>query len=57
MTLRPSVLCSPSSDLPPLSEWGEEAKAVKPETAFKARHWIVERTHSWMNRFRRVLIR
>lgn len=24
---------------------------------YKARHWIVERTHSWMNRFRRLLIR
>lgn len=24
---------------------------------YRARHWIVERTHSWMNRFRRLLIR
>jgi putative transposase len=23
----------------------------------KARRWVVERTHSWMNRFRRILIR
>ena len=23
----------------------------------KARRWVVERTHSWMNRFRRVLVR
>lgn len=23
----------------------------------KARRWVVERTHSWMNRFRRLLIR
>ncbi|HGX6129097.1 TPA: IS5/IS1182 family transposase, partial [Escherichia coli] len=22
---------------------------------FKAHRWVVERTHSWMNRFRRVL--
>jgi putative transposase len=36
---------------------GEEAKALKEETGFKARRWVVERTHSWMNRFRRVLIR
>ncbi len=27
------------------------------EAGFKARRWVVERTHSWMNRFRRVLIR
>ena len=36
---------------------GEEAKALKQEAGFKARRWVVERTHSWMNRFRRVLIR
>lgn len=24
---------------------------------FRARRWVVERTHSWMNRFRRLLIR
>ncbi len=24
---------------------------------FRARRWIVERTHSWLNRFRRLLIR
>jgi putative transposase len=36
---------------------GEEAKALKQEAGVKARRWAVERTHSWMNRFRRVLIR
>lgn len=36
---------------------GEEAKALKQDADFKARRWVVERTHSWMNRFRRVLIR
>lgn len=36
---------------------GEEAQALKAEVGFKARRWVVERTHSWMNRFRRVLIR
>ena len=36
---------------------GEEAHALKHEVGFKARRWVVERTHSWMNRFRRVLIR
>ncbi|MBV9177707.1 MAG: transposase [Nitrososphaeraceae archaeon] len=24
---------------------------------YRAKHWVVERTHSWMNRFRRLLIR
>jgi transposase len=36
---------------------GEEAKAIKSEAGFKARRWVVERAHSWMNRFRRLLIR
>ena len=36
---------------------GEEANALKNEAGFRARRWVVERTHSWMNRFRRILIR
>jgi transposase len=36
---------------------GEEAKAIKQDAGFKARRWVVERTHSWMNRFRRILVR
>lgn len=36
---------------------GEEAKAIKREAGFRARRWMVERTHSWMNRFRRILVR
>ncbi len=36
---------------------GEEAQALKREAGFKARRWVVERAHSWLNRFRRVLIR
>ncbi len=36
---------------------GEEAQALKREAGHKARRWVVERTHSWMNRFRGILIR
>src|SRR5204862_571252 len=36
---------------------GEEAQALKRAARFKARRWVVERTHSWMNRFRGILIR
>jgi putative transposase len=36
---------------------GEEAQAIKRSARFKARRWVVERTHSWLNRFRRILIR
>jgi putative transposase len=36
---------------------GEEAQASKETAGQKARRWVVERTHSWMNRFRRILVR
>jgi putative transposase len=36
---------------------GEEAQALKQEAGFRARRWVVERTHSWMNRCRRMLVR
>ena len=36
---------------------GEEAKAIKRAAGFKARRWVVEHTHSWLNRFRRILVR
>jgi len=36
---------------------GEEAQAIKQQAGFKARRWVVERTQSWMNRFRRIVIR
>jgi putative transposase len=36
---------------------GEEAEQAKRSARYKARRWVVERTHSWMNRFRGVLIR
>ena len=36
---------------------GEEAEAKEKNPAQKARRWVVERTHGWMNRFRSLLIR
>lgn len=36
---------------------GEEVKALAAEAGKKARRWVVERSHSWMNRFRRILVR
>jgi len=36
---------------------GEEATAKREIPGYRARRWVVERTHSWMNRFRRLLIR
>ena len=34
---------------------GEEKKARKP--GHRARRWVVERTHSWLNGYRRLLVR
>ena len=36
---------------------GEEAQRIKRTARRRARRWVVERTHSWMNRFRGILIR
>ena len=36
---------------------GEEAQALKREAGKRARRWVVERSHSWLNRFRRILVR
>jgi hypothetical protein len=42
---------------PHIRSRGEEAKARKRHPGSKARRWVVERSHSWMNRFRRILVR
>jgi putative transposase len=36
---------------------GDEARELKAEAGKRARRWVVERSHSWMNRFRRILVR
>ena len=37
---------------------GKERSSIKEGIPkYRARRWVVERTHSWMNRFRRLLIR
>lgn len=36
---------------------GEEAKALRENPSKKARRWVVERVHSWINRCRRLLVR
>ncbi len=36
---------------------GEEAQALRREAGERARRWVVERSHSWLNRFRRILVR
>ena len=36
---------------------GEEKRKIKMSARKKARRWVVERAHSWLNRFRALLIR
>jgi transposase len=36
---------------------GEEARELAREAGQRAHRWVVERSHSWMNRFRRLLVR
>lgn len=36
---------------------GEERVEKGTIPGYRARRWVVERTHSWLNRFRRLLIR
>jgi transposase len=36
---------------------GEEKKELERKPGVRARRWVVERTHGWMNRFRRILVR
>jgi transposase len=36
---------------------GEETRDLRRTARRRARRWVVERTHSWLNRFRRILVR
>ena len=51
------VLCLLFLLTPHIRSRGEEAGDLRRQPGHKARRWVVERTHSWMNRFRRLLIR
>lgn len=43
--------------VPHIMARGEERKLKKKSPRYRARRWVCERTHSWMNRFRRILVR
>lgn len=43
--------------VPHITARGEEAAAKKRSPRYRARRWVVERSHSWLNRFRRILVR
>jgi transposase len=40
-----------------VKERGEEIKAKKEISGYRARRRVVELTHSWLNRFRKLLVR
>ena len=43
--------------IPHVKQRGEEVEAKKRNPRCRARRWVVERTHSWLNRFRKLLVR
>jgi len=43
--------------VPHVRQQGEEMKAKKCNSRHRARRWVVERTHSWLNRYRKLLVR
>lgn len=36
---------------------GDEAEQLRSNPRYRARRWVVERSHSWLNRNRRLLVR
>ena len=43
--------------VPHVKQRGEEIQEKKTNPDFKARRWVVEVAHSWLNRFRKLLVR
>lgn len=50
-------LLTASSYVPHIRGRGEEAEDLKRHPEAKARRWVVERDHGWLNRYRAILIR
>jgi putative transposase len=43
--------------VPHIRSRGEEKIDLSTLPGYRARRWVVERTHSWLNRYRRLLVR
>jgi transposase len=43
--------------IPHIKQRGEEIQAKKDNPQYRCRRWVVEVTHSWFNRFRKLLVR
>jgi len=50
-------LLAESEFTPHIRSRGEEARELRKDLGERARRWVVERTHSWINRYRALLIR
>ena len=54
---RGSTSSPPSALSPPTSAAAPRRRGLKRQAGWRARRWVVEPTHSWLNRFRRILTR
>jgi len=43
--------------IPHVKQRGEEIQEKKTNPGYRARRWVVEVSHSWFNRFRKLLVR
>jgi len=43
--------------VPHVKTRGQEIREKKKNPSWKARRWVVETSHSWFNRFRKILVR
>ena len=43
--------------VPHVRQRGEEVTAKRRNPRYRPRRWVVERTHSWLNRYRKLLVR
>ncbi len=41
---------------PHIKQRQEEAQTKRTQPGYPARRWVVERTHSWLNRYRKLLV-
>lgn len=43
--------------VPHVRQRGEEMAEKRKDPLYQPRRWVVERTHSWLNRYRKLLVR
>ena len=43
--------------IPQVKQRGEEIQEMKGDPLFRCHRWVVEVTHSWFNRFKKLLVR